>query len=431
MSLASDTPQEEPARRQPFRRFFGSLGPGLITGAADDDPSGISTYSVAGASFGYATLWTAFFSFPLMAAIQLMCARLGLVTGLGLAGVIRRRYPLWVTWFACALLGIANTINIAADLDGMAETTALVTHVRTAVWVPVYAGVIVAALIWTSYRTIARIFKWLTLVLGAYVITAFLTAVDWRTALHATFVPQIGWTRDYFGVLVAIFGTTISPYLFFWQAAQEVEEERAMGRNHLSQRRGATSDELRDCRTDVMTGMFASNLIMYFIILTTGATLHASGGTNITSAREAAEALRPLAGDAAYWLFTLGIIGTGMLAVPVLAGSCAYAIAEAAAWRQRSLSARPRRARKFYAVMAAAMAMGWALTSVGFNAIRLLFVTAIINGVLAPPLVLIIVLLTSDRTVMGDSVNPRVLTWLGWATFGTMITAALGLLFGR
>ena len=219
MSLASDTPQEEPARRQPFRRFFGSLGPGLITGAADDDPSGISTYSVAGASFGYATLWTAFFSFPLMAAIQLMCARLGLVTGLGVAGVIRRRYPLWVTWFACALLGIANTINIAADLDGMAETTALVTHVRTAVWVPVYAGVIVAALIWTSYRTIARIFKWLTLVLGAYVITAFLTAVDWRTALHATFVPQIGWTRDYFGVLVAIFGTTSSPYLFFWQAA--------------------------------------------------------------------------------------------------------------------------------------------------------------------------------------------------------------------
>jgi Mn2+/Fe2+ NRAMP family transporter len=365
-----------------------------------------------------------------MAAVQLMCARLGLVTGLGLAGVIRRRYPRWVTWFACALLGVANTINIAADLGGMAESTTLVTHIPAAVWVPVYAAMIAAALLWTSYRTIARTFKWLTLVLGAYVITAFLTSIDWRSALTATIVPRIVWTREYFGVLVAVFGTTISPYLFFWQAAQEVEEERAIGRN-LSQRRGATADELRDCRTDVVTGMFASNAIMYFIILTTAATLHGNGIANITTARQAAEALRPFAGDGAYWLFTLGIIGTGVLAVPVLAGSCAYAIAEAAAWRQESLAARPRRARKFYAVMVVAMALGWALTYVGFNAIRLLFVTAMINGMLAPPLVLIIVLLTSDRAVMGEAVNSRMLTWLGWATFFTMAAAGLGLLVAR
>ncbi len=418
---------ETPERRPPFHRFFASLGPGLITGAADDDPSGISTYSVAGASFGYAPLWTALFSFPLMAAVQLMCARLGMVTGLGLAGVIRRRYPPWLLWSACSLLGIANTINIAADLGGMAAATTLVTGMPVVICVPLYAVVLTSALVWTSYRTIARIFKWLTLVLGAYVLTAFFTRVDWPTALRATVVPQIHLTRDFFAVLVGVFGTTISPYLFFWQAAQEVEEERAMGRN-FRQRQGATKEELQDCRRDVVTGMFASNAVMYFIILTTAATLHASGLTNITTAREAAEALRPLAGSGAYWLFTLGIIGTGMLAVPVLAGSCAYAIAEAAAWRHRSLASQPRRARKFYGVMVAAMCLGLVLDSAGFNAIRLLFVTAVINGVLAPPLVLLIVLLTRDRDVMGDAVNPPLLTWLGWATFATMTAAALGLL---
>jgi NRAMP (natural resistance-associated macrophage protein)-like metal ion transporter len=421
--------QPVPPQRRPFRRFFASLGPGLITGAADDDPSGISTYSVAGATFGYAPLWTALFSFPLMAAVQLMCARLGMVTGLGLAGVIRRRYPRWVLWLSCGLLLIANTINIAADLGGMAEATTLVTGLPAPIWVPVYAALIMSALIWTSYRTIARIFKWLTLVLAAYVGTAFLGHVDWLAALRATLVPRVQPTRAFFSVLVAVFGTTISPYLFFWQAAQEVEEERAMGRN-LRQRRGATPEELRASRTDVLTGMFGSNLIMYFILLTTAATLHVNGLTNITTAREAAEALRPLAGNAAYWLFTLGIIGTGMLAVPILAGSCAYAIAEAAAWRGRSLASRPRRARKFYGVMAIAMLLGLLLNYARFNAIRMLFVTAVINGVLAPPLVLLIVLLTRNREVMGDAVNSRLLSALGWATFVTMTAAAVGLWIG-
>jgi NRAMP (natural resistance-associated macrophage protein)-like metal ion transporter len=415
------------ADKRVFRRFFAELGPGLVTGAADDDPSGISTYSVVGASFGYLPLWTALFSFPLMVAVQLMCARLGLVTGLGLAGVIRRRYSRWVLWGACLLLGVANVINIAADLGGMSEATRLVTHAPVALCVPFYGIVIVLLLMWSSYRTIARVFKWLTLVLLAYVLTAFVAHVDWRLALRATLIPHIEWSRSFFSVLVAILGTTISPYLFFWQAAQEVEEERAMGRN-LAKRRGATPEELRACRDDVLTGMFASQAIMYFIILTTAATLHAHGKTNIETAQEAAEALRPLAGAAAYWLFTLGLIGTGMLAVPVLAGSCAYAIAEAAAWRG-SLNRRPRQARKFYTVLAVAMALGVALNYAGFNAIRLLFTTAVINGVLAPPLILIVVLLTRDRTVMGGHVSSPLLDTLGWITFAVMALAACGLFF--
>ena len=409
-----------------FQHFFANLGPGLITGAADDDPSGISTYSVAGAAFGYLPLWTAVLSFPLMTAVQLMCARLGLVTGLGLAGVIRRRYAPWVLWSACTLLVVANVINIAADLGGMAEATAMVIGTPVALMVPVYGVAIVSLLMWSSYRSIARVFKWLTLVLLAYVLTAFVAGVDWRRALQATIVPHMEFSRAFFSVLVAILGTTISPYLFFWQAAQEVEEERAKGRNLA--RRGATRAELAACRTDVATGMFASNAIMYFIIMTTAATLHAHGRTNIATAQQAAEALRPLAGAGAYWLFTLGLIGTGVLAVPVLAGSCAYAIAEASAWRG-SLDRPPGRAKKFYFVLAVAMALGIALNYAGLNAIRLLFTTAVINGVLAPPLILIVLLLTGDRTVMGGAVNSRTLALLGWLAFAVMVVAALGLLF--
>lgn len=418
-------PGDQPYEKRAFRRFFSNLGPGLITGAADDDPSGISTYSVAGASFGYLPLWTALFSFPLMAGIQLMCARLGLVTGLGLAGVIRRRYPRWVLLGACTLLVIANVINIAADLGGMAEATKMVTGLPIALSVPLYGGTLVWLLMFSSFRTIARVFKWLTLVLLAYVLTAFVARVDWRLALRAAIFPHIEWSRSFFSVLVAILGTTISPYLFFWQAAQEVEVERAMGRN-LARRQGATRDELNAARTDVVAGMFASNAIMYFIIVTTAATLHEHGEVNIATAREAAEALRPLAGAGAYWLFTLGLIGTGMLAVPVLAGSCAYAIAEASAWRG-SLDRRPRRAKKFYIVLTVAMALGVALNYMGLNAIRLLFTTAVINGILAPPLILIVLLLTRDRTVMGDAINPPLLAFLGWLTFVVMTAAALGL----
>jgi len=324
--------QGKPESNGPVHRFFANLGPGLITGAADDDPSGISTYSVAGATFGYAPLWTVLFSLPLMASVQLMCARLGMVTGHGLAGAVRRFYPRWVLWISCGLLLVANIVNIGADLGGMSEATEMVTGVNALIWTPVYAVVIVALLFWSSYRHIVRIFKWLTLVLFAYFGAAFLARPDWGAVIRSTFVPHIEWSSAYLAVFVGIMGTTISPYLFFWQASQEVEQERALGRS-FHQRRGATGEELNSSFVDIVTGMSFSNIVMYFIILTTAATLHAHGQTHITSARQAAEALKPLAGNGAYWLFTLGLIGTGMLGVPVLAGSCAYAVAEAGAWK--------------------------------------------------------------------------------------------------
>ncbi len=407
-------------------RFFADLGPGLITGAADDDPSGISTYSVTGASFGYTPLWTALFSFPLMAAVQLMCARLGMVTGRGLAGVVRRRYPPWVLWASCAILVAANVVNIGADLAGMAEATEMVTGIGSRLCIPVYAALVVSLLFWSSYRRIARTFKWLTLVLFAYVGTAFLVHPDWPAILRATLVPHVEWSTRYLATFVAILGTTISPYLFFWQAGQEVEEERARGRTRIVQREGATGAELRRSFFDVTTGMFFSNLIMYFIILSTAATLHAHGQTAITTAQQAAEALRPLAGAGASWLFALGLIGTGMLGVPVLAGSSAYAIAEAAKWRG-SLDDKPPRARRFHTVVAVSMGIGLLFDFAGFDAVTMLFWSAVLNGVLAPPLIVMIVLLTSDPTVMGGRTTPPLLRWLGWAAATVMGAAAIAM----
>jgi Mn2+/Fe2+ NRAMP family transporter len=362
-----------------------------------------------------------------MAAVQLMCARLGMVTGRGLAAAVRIHYPRWVLWGACSILVVANVINIGADLGGMAEATQLVTGIRSLVWIPFYALLIIGLLFWTSYKLIAKIFKWLTLVLFAYVFASFYANVDWRHALAVTFVPHLEWSRGFLAVLVAILGTTISPYLFFWQAAEEVEEERTKRRT-LLQRQGATGGELRTARADTIAGMFFSNFIMYFIILTTAATLHAHGHTDIMTARQAAEALRPLAGDGAYMLFTLGLIGTGMLGVPVLVGSCAYAVAEGAAWRG-SMADKPRRARGFYAVMAVAMALGLVLNFAGINAVKMLFWSAVVNGLLAPPLILLVILLTSDTKVMGKHVNPPLLRYLGWATFVVMVAAAVGLVF--
>ena len=408
-----------------IRKFFSVLGPGLITGAADDDPSGISTYSVAGAAYGYATLWIALLTFPLMVSVQLMCARLGMVTGRGLAAAVRSEYPRWVLWGACSILIVANVINIGADLGGMAEATQLITGISPLIWVPVYALLITSLLFWLSYKNTARIFKWLTLVLFAYVFTAFFSHVEWRRALAATFVPHLEWSRGFLAVLVAILGTTISPYLFFWQAAEEVEEEREHSPTRTT-RKGATFTELSSARADTMAGMFFSNIIMYFIILTAAATLHAHGKTDITTARQAAEALRPLAGNAAYLLFTLGLIGTGMLGVSVLVGSCAYAVAEGKSWRG-SMQDKPHAAKKFYAVMGVAMAIGLALNFAGFNAVKMLFLSAVINGVLAPPLILLIILLTNNRKVMGAQTNPPVLNYLGWITFAVMSAAAIAM----
>ncbi len=420
------TKLEKVLPRRRVRRFFSELGPGLITGAADDDPSGISTYSVTGASFGYAPLWTALFSFPLMVSVQLMCARLGMVTGRGLAGVIRRTYPRWVLWGACTLLIVANVVNIGADLGGMSEATQMVTGVSSLIWTPVYATLIISLLFWTSYSFIAKIFKWLTLVLFAYIIAAFLAHPDWRAVLHSSFVPHVEWSSAYIATFVGILGTTISPYLFFWQASQEVEEERKIGRKTVEERKGATAEELRRSRTDVITGMFVSNLVMYFIILTTAATLHAHGQTDITTASQAAEALKPLAGKGAYLLFTLGLIGTGMLGVPVLAGAAAYAVAEAREWRG-TLEDRPQLAKKFYGIVASAMILGLILDYAGIDAVKMLFWSAVLNGVLAPPLIVLVVLLTSSKKIMGNRVNSPLLKWLGWATAVIMAVAAIAM----
>ena len=354
----------------------------------------------------------------------MMCARLGMVTGKGLAGVVRERFPRWVLWGACSLLIAANVINIGADLGGMANVTELVTGVPSLVWTPLYTVLIGSLLFWSNYRFIARTFKWLTLVLFAYILAAFLAKPDWTRVLLATVVPHIEWSSAFWATLVAILGTTISPYLFFWQASQEVEEEISRGRTTVAARRGATKGELRRSRNDVLTGMFFSNLVMYFIILTTAATLNAHGKTTINTAREAAEALRPLAGDGAYWLFSLGLIGAGMLGVPVLAGSCAYAVAEAADW-VGSLEKTPNLAHGFYGVIAVSMTIGLGLDFAGFDAVKMLFWSAVVNGVLAPPLLVLVLILTSDKRVMGEHTNSWLLGGLGWVCAGVMAAAAV------
>jgi NRAMP (natural resistance-associated macrophage protein)-like metal ion transporter len=408
----------------PLVRYFKLLGPGLVTGAADDDPSGITTYSVAGATLGLATLWTALATFPLMAAVQLICARIGLVSGRGLAGALRGHYPRSFLYAACLLLLVANVFNIGADLAGMADVTALLTGIPPLVSVPAFGLAILGVTVYTSYARFARYLKWLTAVLLAYVIAAFLAHPRWAEAFWATVAPVVRWDAYFVTTLVGILGTTISPYLFFWQASQEVEEERAKGRRTLAQRRGATEHELRDARLDVTTGMCFSNLVMYFIILATASTLYRSGHRYIETSGQAAEALRPLAGDLAYLLFSLGVVGTGLLAIPVLAGSASYAVAELFGW-QSGLEFTPRRARRFYLVLSASILAGVLLPIVGTNPIRMLFLAAVVNGVLAPPLLVLVMLVGNNRAIMGEHTNGVWLNVLGWAAVGLMTGAAV------
>jgi NRAMP (natural resistance-associated macrophage protein)-like metal ion transporter len=420
----SNLAQADRHSHNPLVRYFRILGPGLVTGAADDDPSGITTYSVAGASLGYGMLWMALVTFPLMTAVQLICARIGLVTGRGLAAAIRAHYPRWYIYVACLLLLVANVFNIAADLSGMADVTHMLIGVPPLVSVPVIGLLILLTTIYASYARFAQYLKWLTAVLFAYVVTAFLARPDWRQVALATFVPRLRWDSVYVTTMVAVLGTTISPYLFFWQASHEVEEEKAQGRRTLAQRRGASAHELADARLDVVTGMLFSNIVMFFIILATAATLHASGRTEIESAREAAEALRPLAGDGAYLLFAVGLIGTGLLAVPILAGSASFAIAEVFDWRA-GLDLTPRRGRRFYLVFAGAVVAGMALNLIGTNPIRMLFLSAVLNGLLAPPLLLLIMLVGNNRAIMGEHANGPWLNLLGWLATAVMFLAAV------
>jgi NRAMP (natural resistance-associated macrophage protein)-like metal ion transporter len=392
-----------------IRQLLKSLGPGIITGAADDDPSGIATYSVAGAQLGTKILWTALLTWPLMAAVEMMCARIGKVTGQGLAGNLKQRFPRWLLLvFVFALLG-ANTINIAADLAGMADAAEMLSGVNSRWFVVVFAILISWATVRLRYNQIANVLKWLVLVLFAYPITSFVVGADWGQVARDTLVPSVPHTKDEWSMLVAILGTTISPYLFFWQASEEVEEEKAAGQSTLALRRGATTEELGLRNVDVSVGAFFSNMVMFFIILTTAITLHRHGMTQIETTRQAAEALRPLAGKFAATLFTVGIVGVGFLAIPTLAGSTAYAFAETLGWRQ-GLDRQLRQARWFYGLILVSTAVGVGLDFIGINPVKALYWTAVINGLLAPFLLVAILIVASDRKLMQDQPSSR----LGW-----------------
>jgi NRAMP (natural resistance-associated macrophage protein)-like metal ion transporter len=414
-------------RPHPIKRIFKALGPGLITGAADDDPSGIATYSIAGASFGFATLWTALVTLPLMSVTQFLCAKIGMVSGMGLAAVLRNHYSRWLLYPTVFGLVIANTINAGTDIGAIAAGLNLFFPIPTAYMIVPISLIIVAVQFWGSYRFIVRIFKWLTLTLFAYIGAAILARPDWGQVLWSTFVPHLSFDQKYLTTLVAIFGTTISPYLFFWQASQEVEEEISMGRKSVEQRRGATYRELRNALLDTDVGMFFCNIVFYFVIISAAATLHKAGVTNIQSATDAAIALEPLAGGAAKYLFALGLIGVGFLAVPVLTGSAAYAVAEAFDWECK-LDDKPHEAKRFYAVIAASTLVGVLINFAGINAMSALYWTAVINGLVSPPLLVVIMLVSNNKTVMGKNVNGTAANVLGWLAAVVMFAAAIAML---
>ena len=409
-------------------RFGRLLGPGVITGAADDDPSGITTYTVTGAQTGTAFLWTAVVTWPLMAAVQMMCARIGMVTGEGLAGALQKKFPRSLVLGAAIALFLANTLNVGADLAGMADAASDLTGWPSSLFVLFFGTAIAYLTIRCRYAQICAVLKWLVLVLFAYVIGAFLTRPSWGAVLHDTFVPT--WPKTHEGrmILVALLGTTISPYLFFWQSSQEVEEEKAAGRRMFVLRHGATRNQLLNRRIDVGLGTFFSNLVMFFVIVTCAMTLHRSGDTQIETSRQAAAALRPLAGNLATLLYTVGIVGVGLLAIPTLTGSAAYALAETLHWRQ-GLDQKFRGARAFYAVVVVSSLCGVLLNFIGINPVRALVWTAVVNGVLSPFLLVGILLVASDRKVMRGQTSSRLSLGVVGLTTLAMFAAAVGLIW--
>ena len=412
--------------KQPERpKLFSVMGPGLITGASDDDPSGIATYSQAGAQFGYALGWTLVLTYPLMCAIQQISAEIGRVTGRGLAGNLRRHYPAWLLNTMVGLLVVANTINIGADLGAMGAALKLLLAGPLLLYVAAFGFLSVVLEVFLRYSRYVSVLKWLTLSLFAYVATVFVVGVPWGSVFMHLLVPQISWRGDYLTVVVAIFGTTISPYLFFWQAGEEVEDmnERVDSASLLDEP-SAAPRELRRIRIDTYVGMGLSNIVALFIVWTTAATLHAHGITNIQTSSQAAEALRPLAGPFAFTVFALGIIGTGLLTVPVLAGSAAYAVGEARGW-PIGLRRRPLKARAFYATIATATVVGVVLNFTPLDPVKALFWSAVVNGVVAVPIMVMTVLMAVRRDVMGDFVLGPVLKALGWLATAVMALAAV------
>lgn len=409
-----------------LKKFMKTFGPGFITGAADDDPSGIATYSQTGAIFGFSQLWLALFTLPFMTVIQKMCGRIGMVTGKGLAGTIRTHYSKPVLYFAVSLLVITNTINIGADLGAMAASMQMLLGLPILIWLILMTGSIIALEVFVTYKSYSQILKYLGLTLLAYVLTAFIVKPDWGIIVKSTLLPQIQFSKDYILNIVAILGTTISPYLFFWQASEEVEEEIAdgkisdmgVGKPRVTKKNVATMDQ------DTNVGMIFSQAIMFFIIITTAATLHTGGMSTIATASQAAEALRPVAGNFAYLLFAVGIIGTGLLAVPILAGSSAYAVAEMTGMKE-GLSKKTRLAPGFYGVIAASTLVGMLISWLGIDPIKALYYAAALNGLSAPPLMILIILIANKKSIMGKHVNKRGSQIMGWVIVLVMALAGI------
>jgi NRAMP (natural resistance-associated macrophage protein)-like metal ion transporter len=412
--------------RNPLKRFVRVLGPGLITGASDDDPSGIGTYAQTGARYGYQFLWTTILMLPMMISVQYICAKIGLVSGRGLAAVFKQRYPGQVVYPVVLAMVIANTVNAGADIGAIGAALNILVPIPAVLFV-VPVGIAIALIqVLGSYQLISRIFKWLALALLAYVGAALFSHPDMGAVLAGSLIPKINVDAASIGILVALLGTTISPYLFFWQTSQEVEEQKNMGRRRLWQRQGASKAELKFALWDTVAGMAFSEIVAFFIILATGATLFVSGKTDIQSATDAAQALRPVAGDASALLLAIGLIGAGILAVPILTTSAAFGVADALGWKS-SLDAKPREAKRFYAVIVAATLVGIAINFLGINPIQALVVTAILNGLLAPPVLILVMLASNDRAIMGERTNGRLLNIVGWATTLVMAAAAIAL----
>ena len=404
------------------QKFWRTLGPGFVTGASDDDPSGIATYSQAGACFGLSTLWTALVTFPLMASIQGMCARIGIVTSAGLTTTLKKHYSKVLLYVFVVISFPAIILNIGADIAGMgAVANMLCPSVHAIIFSFVFVILLIVSLIYFPYKKIAMVLKWLCLTLMLYIIVPFLEKQDGMEILKATFIPQIKWNKDYVAILVAILGTTISPYLFFWQTSMEKEDRESKEKAVM-----VDKSEIKDMRLDVNLGMFFSNFVMYFIILATGSVLFRGGITTINTVQDAASALKPLAGDSAYLLFAIGVIGTGLLAIPVLAGSVSYMITETFGWKE-GLNNKWHQAKGFYLVMAISIIIGFIINLVGINPIKALIFTAIAYGVTAPVLIAIILHICNNKKIMGEFINKPWSNILGWITLIVMTVAAVAL----
>jgi NRAMP (natural resistance-associated macrophage protein)-like metal ion transporter len=414
---------------QKAKNYWYLLGPGLTTGASDDDPSGIATYSQAGAQYGFGLLWLAAFTFPLMAIVQEMCARIGLVTGRGLAGNIRAHFGRKVLYISTLFLFAANTFNIGADIGAMANAVQLIKpNYNFPVLVVGFTIMILLLQVFTPYVRYARYLKWLALVLFAYILSALLAHPDWHTVLRHAALPKITFSKDQILLICAILGTTITPYLFFWQTSQEIEEEIAVGQTTLKSRMGSTKPEIKKMRTDVWSGMFLSNLVMFFIIAACATVLFKHGITNITTAAQAAQALRPFAGNATYWLFAIGILGMGLLAIPVMAGASAYAISESMGKRQ-GLNTKLKQGSAFYGVIIISMLVGLVLNFIGLNPIKALIYSAVLNGIVAPIIIVLILLIARSEHLMGEWKNGKLSASLGWFLAVMMSVAGLAAIY--